>query len=114
MFHGEPLFCDVTWHAAGNPASDTETSSITVASAAANYCGLETMLHMTCVQQTKDQITCHLNRTKQAGIKSILALRGGECFVIPADIPANCPFLGQGWKKCNISLEYGNNFRQKC
>ena len=77
MFHGEPLFCDVTWHAAGNPGTDTETSSITVASAAANYCGLQTMLHMTCVKQTKEQITVHLNRTKDCGIRNILALRGG-------------------------------------
>ncbi len=82
MFNGQPLFCDVTWHAAGNPGGESETSSITVASAAANYCGLQTMLHMTCVKQNKDQITCHLNRTKECGIRNILALRGD----VPGDI----------------------------
>ncbi|CAG0925028.1 unnamed protein product, partial [Notodromas monacha] len=46
------LFIDVTWHPAGNPAGETETSSMGIANAALNYCGLETMLHMTCLGKT--------------------------------------------------------------
>ncbi|GAB6019670.1 hypothetical protein CHUAL_001225 [Chamberlinius hualienensis] len=76
MARGDPLFCDITWHNAGNPAGDTETSSMTIANAALNYCGLETMLHMTCCHMTKDEVNRHLRRAKDAGIKNILALRG--------------------------------------
>ncbi|XP_018025949.1 methylenetetrahydrofolate reductase-like [Hyalella azteca] len=73
---GDPLFCDVTWHPAGNPGGDTETSSLTIAGAALNYCGLETMLHMTCCYMTKAEITRHLSRAKDLGLRNILALRG--------------------------------------
>lgn len=31
MREGDPLFCDITWHPAGNPGGDTETSSMTIA-----------------------------------------------------------------------------------
>ena len=79
MIRGCPLFCDVTWHPAGNPGGDQETSSMTIASAALNYCGLETMLHITCANQTKEVVTKHLKKAKALGIRSILALRGGMC-----------------------------------
>jgi len=78
MFSGGPLFCDVTWHPAGNPGGDQETSSMAIASAALNYCSLETMLHLTCANQTKEVIHMHLDKAKAAGIKNILALRGGR------------------------------------
>lgn len=77
MFSGGPLFCDVTWHPAGNPGGDQETSSMAIASAALNYCSLETMLHITCANSTKEAITAHLEKAKNLGIKNILALRGG-------------------------------------
>ncbi|XP_062505232.1 methylenetetrahydrofolate reductase (NADPH)-like isoform X2 [Corticium candelabrum] len=73
---GGPLFCDVTWHLAGNPSGDSETSSMTIASTALNYCGLETMLHLTCTNATKDDITLYLKKAKRQGIRNILALRG--------------------------------------
>lgn len=73
---GGPLFCDITWHPAGNPGSDTETSSITIASAALNYCGLDTMLHITCCNQTQEEVKQHLCRARDLGIRNILALRG--------------------------------------
>lgn len=76
MREGDPLFCDVTWHPAGNPGGDTETSSLTIAGAALNYCGLETMLHMTCCSMTKTEITRHLKRARDIGLRNILALRG--------------------------------------
>ena len=78
MFAGGPLFCDVTWHPAGNPGGDQETSTMAIASAALNYCSLETMLHVTCANQTKAVITGHLQKAKKMGIKNILALRGGR------------------------------------
>ncbi len=78
MAVGRPLFCDVTWHPAGDPASDKPTSSTTIAGAMLNYSGIDTMLHMTCCNLTKDQITAYLTRAKELGIRNLLALRGGE------------------------------------
>lgn len=49
-----------------------------IANTAVNYCGLETILHMTCCNQTKDDITRHLQKAKRLGLKNIMALRGGE------------------------------------
>ena len=83
MAAGGPLFVDVTWHPAGDPGSDKETSSMMIASTAVNYCGLETILHMTCYQQRPEEITGHLHRAKQLGLKNIMALRGG---VAPAPL----------------------------
>ena len=80
MGAGGPLFSDITWHPAGDPGSDKPTSSTTIASTMLNYCGLETMLHLTCVGQTPEQITNHLLRAKSLGIRNILALRGGELY----------------------------------
>ncbi|XP_062449091.1 methylenetetrahydrofolate reductase (NADPH) [Rhea pennata] len=76
MGAGGPLFIDVTWHPAGDPGSDKETSSMIIANTAVNYCGLETILHMTCCNQTKDEITGHLQKAKRLGLKNIMALRG--------------------------------------
>lgn len=80
MAAGGPLFIDVTWHPAGDPGSDKETSSMIIANTAVNYCGLETILHMTCCNQTKDDITGHLQKAKRLGLKNIMALRGGDSF----------------------------------
>ena len=84
MAEGRPLFCDVTWHPAGDPSSDKPTSSSTIAGAMLNYSGIETMLHMTCCNQTKEEIIASLNRAKELGIRNIMALRGGKvtCHVI--------------------------------
>uniref|UniRef100_A0A8C9T5Q9 Methylenetetrahydrofolate reductase (NADPH) n=1 Tax=Scleropages formosus TaxID=113540 RepID=A0A8C9T5Q9_SCLFO len=76
MGSGGPLFIDITWHPAGDPGSDKETSSMMIASTAVNYCGLESVLHLTCCNQTKDQITAHLAKAKRLGLKNIMALRG--------------------------------------
>uniref|UniRef100_W5L444 Methylenetetrahydrofolate reductase (NADPH) n=1 Tax=Astyanax mexicanus TaxID=7994 RepID=W5L444_ASTMX len=76
MGSGGPLFIDVTWHPAGDPGSDKETSSMMIASTAVNYCGLESILHLTCCKQTKEIITAHLNKAKRLGLKNIMALRG--------------------------------------
>ncbi|XP_063799944.1 methylenetetrahydrofolate reductase (NADPH) [Pseudophryne corroboree] len=73
---GGPLFIDVTWHPAGDPGSDKDTSSMVIASTAVNFCGLETILHMTCCNQAKEEITKHLQKAKHLGLKNIMALRG--------------------------------------
>jgi len=77
MGQGGPLFVDITWHPAGDPGGDKITSSTKIAGTVLNYCGLETMLHMTCVNQTSETIDKHLQKTKSLGIQNILALRGG-------------------------------------
>lgn len=82
MAHGKPLFIDITWHPAGDPTGDRETSSITIASTALNFCGLDTMLHMTCVGATQESVISALKKAKKLGIRNILALRGGKlCYL---------------------------------
>ncbi|KAF3859883.1 hypothetical protein F7725_000138 [Dissostichus mawsoni] len=76
MGTGGPLFIDITWHPAGDPGSDKETSSLMIASTAVNYCGLESVLHLTCCNQTKEKITGYLAKAKHLGLKNIMALRG--------------------------------------
>ncbi|KAF4070595.1 hypothetical protein AMELA_G00287190 [Ameiurus melas] len=76
MGSGGPLFIDITWHPAGDPGSDKETSSMMIASTAVNYCGLESVLHLTCCKQTKEKLTFYLNKAKHLGLKNIMALRG--------------------------------------
>ena len=71
------MFCvDITWHPAGNPAGDTETSSMMIAHSAVQYVGVESMLHMTCVGSSRDDISGYLDKAKRMGLRNILALRG--------------------------------------
>lgn len=58
---------------------DKETSSVNIANAALNFCGHETMLHITCAEYSKDEARTHLTKAKNLGLKNILALRGGGC-----------------------------------
>lgn len=76
MWLGNPLFLDITWHPSGNPAGDSETSSMMIAHSAVNYVGIETMLHMTCVGSTNKEISGYLDKAKDKGLRNILALRG--------------------------------------
>lgn len=76
MGEGAPLFVDVTWHPTGEPGSEKETSSTSIAGACLNYCRLETMLHITCAQYDESQCIKHLQRAKSLGLRNILALRG--------------------------------------
>ena len=71
-----PLFCDITWHLAGKPESDELTSAVVISDIVLNTRHLETMLHLTCVGMTNQQILSQLNRAKNLGIRNILALRG--------------------------------------
>ncbi|XP_002737338.1 methylenetetrahydrofolate reductase (NADPH) [Saccoglossus kowalevskii] len=96
MALGQPLFCDITWHPAGNPAGNSPTSSMMIASAALNYCGLDTMLHITCANLNKEQITKYLIKAKNQGIRSILALRGD-------------PINGDEWQKLENGFNYATD-----
>uniref|UniRef100_A0A3Q1C0U9 Methylenetetrahydrofolate reductase (NADPH) n=1 Tax=Amphiprion ocellaris TaxID=80972 RepID=A0A3Q1C0U9_AMPOC len=92
MGSGGPLFIDITWHPAGDPGSDKETSSMMIASTAVNYCGLESILHLTCCNQTKEKITDYLTKAKRLGLKNIMALRGDP--------------LGEDWEEEEEGFNY--------
>ncbi|ESO04685.1 hypothetical protein HELRODRAFT_111699 [Helobdella robusta] len=77
-----PLFCDITWKTGGDNCSDAPTSTMTIGSTMLSYCGIDTMMHMTCVGQSRSDIIRILNKAKILGLKNILALRG--------DLPHNC------------------------
>uniref|UniRef100_A0A0K0DQ49 methylenetetrahydrofolate reductase (NADPH) n=1 Tax=Angiostrongylus cantonensis TaxID=6313 RepID=A0A0K0DQ49_ANGCA len=74
---GGPLFVDITWHLASDPANmNKETSSSSIAAGCLDYCRVDTMLHMTCAQYSKEQTIKHLEQSKSVGLRNILALRG--------------------------------------
>uniref|UniRef100_A0A8C7ZAM2 Methylenetetrahydrofolate reductase (NAD(P)H) n=1 Tax=Oryzias sinensis TaxID=183150 RepID=A0A8C7ZAM2_9TELE len=99
MGAGGPLFIDVTWHPAGDPGSDKETSSMMIASTAVNYCGLESVLHLTCCNQTREKITGYLAKAKHLGLKNIMALRGDLISVNQLVVSRwTCPFVLQGYQ----------------
>lgn len=99
MREGNPLFVDVTWHTGSDPGSflpffvfisnffydwtkffsgnlKKETSSTSIAAGCLNYCAVDTMLHMSCINYSKKQTLRHLEQSKIAGLRNILALRG--------------------------------------
>ena len=82
MSEGGPMFCDITWHPAGDPGNtEKPTSSTCMAATMLNYCGVETMLHITCSNQDEDEIKRNLKKSKDIGLKNLLALRGGGYLV---------------------------------
>lgn len=95
MSAGKPLFIDITWHPAGDPGGDKVTSSTKIAGTALTYCGLDTMLHMTCCNQTRETVKNHLEKTKRLGIRNILALRGDP--------------TGDEWEAIDGGLNYGTD-----
>lgn len=104
---GGPLFVDVTWHMGSDPGSDTVTSSSSVAGGCLNYTLVDTMLHVTCAQYTREQTMAHLERAKALGLRNLLALRG--------DTPGPAPDLSQYKYKAAdlvrwIREEYGDYF----
>jgi methylenetetrahydrofolate reductase (NADPH) len=69
----DPVWIDVTWGAGGS----TSELTLEICETAQNYCGLETMMHLTCTNMPREEIDSALKRAKAAGIQNILALRGG-------------------------------------
>jgi len=77
MALARPLFCDITWHPAGDPGGDKPSSTMAMANVMLNYCGLDTVMHITCCRQSKEEIREHLDRAKEFGLRNLVALRGG-------------------------------------
>jgi len=101
----DPVWIDVTWGAGGS----TSELTLEICETAQNYCGLETMMHLTCTNMPREEIDSALKRAKAAGIQNILALRGD-------------PPRGEEWKQVEggfahavdlvkyIKQEYGDYF----
>jgi len=68
----EPLFIDVTWGAGGR----TERETLSIASYAQQYCGLDVLMHLTCTGLSRGDVKAALETAKDAGVHNILALRG--------------------------------------
>lgn len=68
----DPLFIDVTWGTAGS----TSARTLSVASYAQRYCGVDVLMHLSCTGMTRDQIASILQQAKSCGVHNILALRG--------------------------------------
>lgn len=68
----EPVFVDITWGAGGS----TQGASLEIASNIQKYFGLEVMIHLTCTNQSVDDLRRVLERIQQSGCQNILALRG--------------------------------------
>lgn len=85
----EPLWIDVTWGAGGT----TSELTLEICETSQNFCGLETMMHLTCTNMPREEIDRALKRAKAAGIQNILALRGD-------------PPRGEAWKKVEGGFAY--------
>ncbi|MGN0656052.1 MAG: methylenetetrahydrofolate reductase [NAD(P)H] [Ruminiclostridium sp.] len=81
----KPDFISVTYGAGGNPA---DTSTRDIASLIKNKHGIEAMAHLTCVNNTKEEVDTVLQSFKEVGIENILALRGD----IRPDVPPKTDF----------------------
>jgi len=100
-----PSWIDITWGAGGS----TSDISLEICSTAQNLVGLETMMHLTCTNVTKEKIREVLAKMKGCGMQNVLALRGD-------------PPRGQEWKEIEggfphaidlikfIRSEYGDYF----
>lgn len=96
MAVGQPLFCDITWHPAGDPAGNKETSSMMIANTMLNYCGIDTMLHITCYGAKKATMLEYLYKAKDFGIRNLLALRGD-------------PPVGEEWDPSKSDFRYATD-----
>ena len=67
-----PDFVSVTYGAGGS----TRDRSIRIAQEITQRTGISTVAHLTCVGSTRDELIAILHSYKEAGITSILALRG--------------------------------------
>lgn len=78
-----PLFCDITWKPSQDPMSDkcqSEPSTLLVSAAMIDVYGQNIMIHIPSGNTTRSQVLEHLNRAKNLGIKSVLAVRGDESY----------------------------------
>ena len=68
-----PDYISVTYGAGGNTAN---TLTRDIASHIKNNCGIEAMAHITCVNNSKEEVIAVMDSFEEAGIENILALRG--------------------------------------
>ena len=68
----KPDYCSVTYGAGGT----TRDKTIGIVDRIQREHGLTTMMHLTCVNSTKEELASVLAEAKARGIKNILALRG--------------------------------------
>ena len=68
----KPDYCSVTYGAGGT----TRDKTIGIVDRIQREHGLTTMMHLTCVNSTKDELASVLAEARERGIKNILALRG--------------------------------------
>ncbi|MFZ3131249.1 MAG: methylenetetrahydrofolate reductase [NAD(P)H] [Desulfosporosinus sp.] len=80
-----PDFISVTYNAGGG---DNSESTIAISSAIKNEYNKESVAHLTCINQTKEEVLSLLERLKANNIENILALRGD----INPDIPPKQDF----------------------
>jgi methylenetetrahydrofolate reductase (NADPH) len=80
-----PDFISVTYSAGG---SDNSESTIAISSTIKNQYHIESVAHLTCISQTKEEVLSLLERLKANNIENILALRGD----INPDIPPKQDF----------------------
>ncbi|EER08220.1 Methylenetetrahydrofolate reductase, putative [Perkinsus marinus ATCC 50983] len=81
-----PMWIDVTWGAGGSSSSSNKTFEI--CRNALTYHGLDVMMHLTCTQQSVEEIDEVLDKCKEVGIRNILALRG------------DAPTQSSEWRAC--------------
>jgi methylenetetrahydrofolate reductase (NADPH) len=98
----EPDFVSVTYGAGGS----TRDGTVEITTALKNEIGFETMVHLSCVGETREGLAKTLDRIEAAGIENVFALRGDpprgqEDFVQPegglgsaAELAA---FISSGW-----------------
>jgi len=68
----KPDYCSVTYGAGGS----TRDKTIGIVDRIQREHGLTTMMHLTCVNSTKEELASVLGEAKARGVKNILALRG--------------------------------------
>ncbi len=73
-----PAWADVTWGAGGS----TSQVTLEICTHAQNMTGLETMMHLTCTNLPATEVEQALEKAKAAGLRNILALRGGGLLCI--------------------------------
>ena len=78
-----PDFISVTFGAGG---SANCTNAVAIAKRIKDICNVESVIHMPCINLTKDDAIYVLDQFKEAGIENILALRGDK---VPGIEPSN-------------------------
>ena len=68
-----------------------------IAHSAVQYVGVESMLHMTCVGSTKQNVSGYLEKAKGLGLRNILALRG------------DLPNIDEEWQYDPEKFNYGTD-----